>query len=145
MRGDISKQSRLMAGIVLVSVPTVMWGGMALLMLLTRGIPGYSDNPLRQNLFRAGHAHAGVFLILSLVMLRYVDEAMLSPRLKWIVRVSAPLAALFIPAAFFFSVLSPRSTHAGPLLSLIIPGLVLLATGVVALGIGLIRAARAEG
>jgi hypothetical protein len=27
----------------------------------------YMDNPLRQNFFRAGHAHAGVFAILSLV------------------------------------------------------------------------------
>jgi hypothetical protein len=29
-------------------------------------------------LWRAGHAHAGVYLVLSLVMLRYVDEAALS-------------------------------------------------------------------
>jgi drug/metabolite transporter superfamily protein YnfA len=32
-------------------------------------------NPLRQDLWRAGHAHAGVWLILALVALRYVDEA----------------------------------------------------------------------
>jgi hypothetical protein len=29
-------------------------------------------------LWRAGHAHAGVWLVLSLVTLRYVDEAALS-------------------------------------------------------------------
>jgi hypothetical protein len=29
--------------------------------------------PLRQDLWRAGHAHAGVLLILSLVALRYAD------------------------------------------------------------------------
>jgi hypothetical protein len=28
---------------------------------------GYMNNPLRQNFFRAGHAHAGVIVILSLV------------------------------------------------------------------------------
>jgi hypothetical protein len=33
------------------------------------------ENPLRQDLWRAGHAHAGVWLILALVGLRYVDEA----------------------------------------------------------------------
>jgi hypothetical protein len=30
--------------------------------LLSRNLPGYSDNPLRRDLWRAGHAHAGVYL-----------------------------------------------------------------------------------
>ena len=44
-------------------------------MMLTPNAPGYADNPLRHDMWRAGHAHAGVYLVLSLVMLRYVDEA----------------------------------------------------------------------
>jgi hypothetical protein len=36
----------------------------------------------RNRLWRAGHAHAGVHLVLSLVMLRYVGEAALSPSWK---------------------------------------------------------------
>jgi hypothetical protein len=59
---------------------------------------------------RAGHAHAGVWLILSLVALRYVDEANLSNALKWLVRGSIPIAAILVPAAFFLSVLSPDAT-----------------------------------
>ncbi len=43
-----------------------------------------TDNPLRQDLWRAGHAHAGVWLILALVVLRYVDEANLSDGMKWL-------------------------------------------------------------
>jgi hypothetical protein len=31
------------------------------------------DNPLRQNFFRAGHAHAGVIVILSLVCQMLAD------------------------------------------------------------------------
>jgi drug/metabolite transporter superfamily protein YnfA len=38
----------------------------------------------------AGHAHAGVYLVLSLIMLRYVDEAVLSPFWKWLARTGAP-------------------------------------------------------
>jgi formate hydrogenlyase transcriptional activator len=34
-------------------------------------LAGYADNSLRHDLWRAGHAHAGVYLVLSLVMLRY--------------------------------------------------------------------------
>lgn len=43
-------------------------------------VPAYIANPLRQDLWRAGHAHAGVLLVLSLVALRYVDEARLGER-----------------------------------------------------------------
>jgi len=34
----------MLAGIILVTVPTVMFGGLTLLHLLTRRIPGYLDN-----------------------------------------------------------------------------------------------------
>ncbi len=79
----MSRESRMLAGILLVVLPTVMFGGLSLLSLLTRTTAGYVDNPLRHDLFRAGHAHAGVYLVLSLVMLRYVDEAVLPPRFSY--------------------------------------------------------------
>jgi hypothetical protein len=41
--------------------------GVSLLGFISRRSPGYLDNPVRQNLFRAGHAHAGVLIILALV------------------------------------------------------------------------------
>jgi hypothetical protein len=74
----ISQESRRIAGILLVVFPTVLYGGYFLLTELISPGSGYMDNPLRQNLFRAGHAHAGVLLVLSLIALRYVDEAQLS-------------------------------------------------------------------
>jgi hypothetical protein len=69
--------SRLLAGILLIVLPTVMIGGVSILSLII-GDPTYTENPLRQDLWRAGHAHAGVWLILALVAFRYVDEANLS-------------------------------------------------------------------
>ena len=66
-----------------------MYGGVSLLVLLMQGVPGYADHPLRHDLWRAGHAHAGVYLVLSLVMLRYVDEARLSAVWKWLARTGA--------------------------------------------------------
>jgi hypothetical protein len=67
-------ESRFLAGILLIVLPPVMIGGVSILSLLI-GDPSYMENPLRQDLWRAGHAHAGVWLILALVALRYVDEA----------------------------------------------------------------------
>ena len=42
--------------------------------MLTPRTAGYLDNPLRQNMFRAGHAHAGVWLVFALVALLWVDQ-----------------------------------------------------------------------
>lgn len=132
--------SRTLAGVLLIVVPTVMVGGATLLEHLVRRAPGYADNPLRQDLWRAGHAHAGVYLVLSLVMLRYVDEARLSPGWRWVARLGAPIAALLLPAAFFLSVVSPEAREATPLVNLAYAGAASLAAGVLTLGIGLLRA-----
>jgi hypothetical protein len=138
----MSRESRMLAGILLAVLPTVMYGGLTLLGLVTRNLPGYSDNPLRHDLWRAGHAHAGVYLVLSLVMLRYVDEAVLSPFWKWIARTGAPIAAILIPAAFFLSVVSPAVTQPNGLINLAFIGALFLAAAVLTLGVGLIRAER---
>jgi hypothetical protein len=119
-----------------------MFGGMTLLSLLVGRAPGYVDNPLRQDMWRAGHAHAGVYLALSLIMLRYVDEATLSPLGKWVARLGAPVAAILVPAGFFLSTFAPTTTTAGPLVYLVYLGALCLAGSVVTLGVGLIRAER---
>jgi hypothetical protein len=138
----VSRESRMLAGILLVVIPSVMFGGLTLLSALTKNIPGYNDNPLRHDLWRAGHAHAGVYLVLSLVMLLYVDGAMLSPFWKWLARAGAPIAAILIPAAFFLSVVSPAATQPNGLINLAYVGALFLAGGVLSLGVGLIRAAQ---
>jgi hypothetical protein len=134
----MKRESERLAGIRLIVLPTVVYGGAALLTMLIRD-PQYAANPLRQDLWRAGHAHAGVLLILSLVALRYVDDASLGNGLKGIVRHSIPLAAILMPAGFFFSVASPAATEPSSLITLTYAGGVVLAIGVFTLGIGLVR------
>src|SRR4030095_2742267 len=119
-----------------------MIGGVSLLTLLV-GEPAYMRNPLRQDLWRAGHAHAGVLLVLSLVVLRYVKEALLPARLKTSVRMAAPSAAILMPLAFFLSVLEPDATEPNGLIGLAYVGAGVLAAGVVLLGLGLLRSFRA--
>jgi hypothetical protein len=74
----MSTQSRLVAGIVLIIVPTVEIGGASILSLLI-GDPQYGQRTTSgKTSGEQPHAHAGVWLVLSLVALRYVDEATLS-------------------------------------------------------------------
>ena len=134
----MSSQSRIVAGILLILVPTVEIGGASILSLLIAD-PSYSQNDLRQDLWRAGHAHAGVWLVLSLVALRYVDEATLSEGMKWLVRLAFPVAALLMPLAFFLSVLSPEATEPNAMIYLAYVAGVVLAVGLLVLGVGLIR------
>jgi hypothetical protein len=135
----MSRESRFIAGLLLVILPTVMLGGVSILTLLI-GTPEYMANKLRQDLWRAGHAHAGVFLILALIALRYVDEAALSDGAKRFVRSGIPSAAIILPVAFFFSVLTPDATKPNAMINLAYVGAVVLALAVLTLGIGLIRA-----
>lgn len=134
----MSPLSRRMAGVLLVVLPTVMIGGVSILRLLVWD-PSYAANPLRQDLWRAGHAHAGVLLVLSLVVLRYVDEARLGEGLKAFVRLAAPSAAILMPMAFFLSVLSPQATRPNGWIHLAWIGTAPLAAGMLTLGVGLLR------
>jgi hypothetical protein len=134
--------SRRLAGIILILVPAVAFGGASLLGMIVGEVPGYLDNPVRQDLWRAGHAHAGIMLIIALVLLRYVDETALEGAWLWIARHGAPIAAILMPAGFFLSVLTPESTEPNALIALVPIGGLFLAAGVLTTGIGLIRSPR---
>ena len=137
----MSPRSRLVAGILLLLLPAVELGGASILSLLISD-PGYAQNELRQDLWRAGHAHAGVLLVLSLVALRYVDEATLSEGMRWVVRLSLSAAAILMPSAFFLSMVSPKATQPSALIYLAYVGAVSLAVGLLTLGVGLVRVRR---
>lgn len=131
-------ESRRMAGILIIVLPAVVYGGVSILSLLIND-PTYIQNPLRQDLWRAGHAHAGVLLLLALISLRYVDDANLSKNLKRVVRESIPISAILLPVGFFLSVLEPTATEPNGLIYLAYIGAIILTIGLLILGIGLIK------
>lgn len=133
----MSHESRRLAGLLLVLLPTVIVGGASILAMIDD--PAYRANDLRQDLWRAGHAHAGVLLVLSLVTLRYADEAHLGPRARGFVRHSVPAAAILLPVAFFLSVTDADATEPNALIALAYVGAAVLSAGLVTLGVGLMR------
>lgn len=133
----MSPASLRSAGILLILLPTVVFGGVSILTLLNRD-PRYRQNPLRQQLWRAGHAHAGIMLIISLIALIYVDQTNLTEAWRNIVRMAIPAAAIFLPAAFFLSVLSPTATRPNVLINLAYVGAVSLTFRLIVLGVGLL-------
>ncbi len=136
----MTREARLLSGIILITVPMIQYGGYFLLTSLMNKGSRYMDNALRQNFFRAGHAHAGVIVILSLVCQTLADAAVLPSPLIWFVRIGVPLSAILISAGFFFSMLPPTATQPSRAVALIYLGAVILAASVLSLAIGLIRA-----
>jgi hypothetical protein len=135
----VTPEARTISGITLITVPSIQYGGYFLLRSLMERGSRYMDNPLRQNFFRAGHAHAGVFVLLSLVCQMLADAATLPSWLVWLARLGVPAAAIFVPLGFFLSVPSPDATVPNRAVSLIYLGAVLLAISVLTLGVGLLR------
>jgi hypothetical protein len=135
----MTREAKMMSGIILITVPPIQYGGYFLLTSLMNKSSGYVENPLRQNFFRAGHAHAGVIVILSLVCQMLADGAFLPSTLLWAVRIGVPLSAILISSGFFFSVLPPTATQPSAAVALIYVGALILALSVVTLGVGLLR------
>ena len=135
----MTREARTMTGIILITVPTIQYGGYFLLTSLMDRSSRYMDNPLRQNFFRAGHAHAGVIVILSLICQVLADAVTLPTPLLWLARIGVPAAAILIPLGFFLSMPSPSTTAPNRFVSFIYAGALLLAVSVVTLGIGLLR------
>lgn len=135
----MSSATRLMAGLIFITVPAIQYGGYFLLTSLIDKSSGYLENVLRQDFFRAGHAHAGVIVILSLLAQIFVDAAALPESIKWMIRIGVPASAILISAGFFFSMLSVTAQTPGRAVNLVYAGAVILAASVITLGIGLLR------
>ncbi|HKE73965.1 MAG TPA: hypothetical protein VKB57_10150 [Acidimicrobiales bacterium] len=134
---ELSDASRVLAGILCLSLVTVETGG-ALMFRIVQG--RQPATPIQQSFFRAGHAHAGVYLILGLVAQVLVDATTLTGPAEWVARTFVPIAALLLPGGFFLSVSRPGATEPNRLVALVPAGAVVLAIGLATLGIGLLAA-----
>ena len=123
-----------MAGLPGLNVPCGLSDGLPVGLQLIG--PQLSESAL----FRAGHAHAGVYLILALVAQVLVDATTLTGLAEWVARGFVPIAALLLPGGFFLSVARPGATEPNRLVALIPAGAVVLAVGLATLGVGLLVA-----
>jgi hypothetical protein len=133
----MSDMTRILAGILLLSLVTVESGGIYLVRLARGAAPATS---FQLSFARAGHAHAGVLLILSLTALLYADAVRLAEPWGWLSRVGVPAAALLMPAGFFFSSMGKGRATPNAFILLIYTGAIVLAAGLASLGIGLLAA-----
>ncbi len=135
----MSEESLRVAGVLLITVPAIGFGGARLLRAIYARESGYLDNPVRQNLWRAGHADAGVLVILALIAMLLMDQATsLSDTLRTVARYTIVAAPILMPLGFFLSTASPQTEKPNRLVFLVPVGGLLLAAGTLVLGIGLV-------
>lgn len=139
MNLTLSRHSRLVAGILLLALVTVETGGLYLVRLVGYGAEA---TEFQLSFARAGHAHAGVLLILSLVALLYADAARLSGVVGWLGRGLIPVAALLMSGGFFAASMGDGRTEPNGFIVLLYIGGATLAAGLIVLGVNLLRPVR---
>jgi hypothetical protein len=132
---ELTETTRVVAAILVFSLITVETGGLYLMRLVRGTAPA---TPFQLAFARAGHAHAGVLLILSLVGLLYADAVGATGAMGMVARSGIPVAALLMPAGFFFSSMGPERSAPNRAVALIHLGALSLAAGLTALGVALL-------
>jgi hypothetical protein len=133
----MSDESRILAGILFLSLVTVETGGLYLVKLWK---DAGGATTFQMGFARAGHAHAGVLLVLGLLCQLYVDEADLSGGFGWLARSGVPVAALLMPGGFFAASAGAGRTSPNRFIAMVYAGALLLAAGLTTLGVGLLVA-----
>ncbi|MEV4148330.1 hypothetical protein AB0J40_32035 [Amycolatopsis sp. NPDC049691] len=121
--------TQLFTVIALVSLPTVMYGGYALMGVMR-------DRKLTEHqraMFRAGHAHAGVLLVLALVVLQILSRTALSDTTLWVTCFLLLFGILAQSGGFFLHLLPNRGKLGGRVTGV---GAVLLAAAVLVTAYG---------
>lgn len=132
----LSSSTLVSSGVIVLVVLTIAYGGTFLVRVSTGGFPA---NDLQKNFFRAGHAHAGVLVMLGLV----VRLLLADPRVPDWSRTAGDFvlwAAILMSAGFFLSVTGRDPQKPNRLVVLLWLGVASLTVGLVGAGAGLIVA-----
>jgi drug/metabolite transporter superfamily protein YnfA len=133
----LSSDTRTTAGILLLTIVAVEYGGVTMLRIVRGRQPA---TEFQKSFARAGHAHAGVFVVFALVAQILADGADLDGAANAIARDGIWAAAILFPAGFFLSSAGRGATEPNRFIVLLYLGVAALTAGVLTLGIGLLSA-----
>lgn len=132
---EFSSAAQTMIGITLITIPTVEYGGYFLLSQLPKRDVIKSD--FQAAFFRAGHAHAGVLILLVLLAQIFIDALTWDDPILWALRIGFFVSPLLVSGGFFFSAMTDPE-RPNRLIVLIYIGAIVLSISLIALGLGLL-------
>jgi hypothetical protein len=125
----------LLPVISLLLLVSVEYGGWSLLGFLTgRGQLG----EFREQFFRAGHAHAGVLLVLSLVYFLYLDRTGYSTGVQWLAGLLLLVGIMAQSGGFFLHLGLGQKNRSSVGTVVTRSGALLLAAALIILAVGLL-------
>jgi hypothetical protein len=133
---SLSDATLVSTGVILLTVVFVAYGGTFLLRVVNGAVPA---NELQRAYFRAGHAHAGVLIVLGLVIRLWMHASGVP---GWSAQVADAVlyAAILMPAGFFLSVIGRDPQRPNRLAAFIWLGAASLSIGLIGAATGLIIA-----
>lgn len=134
----MSYETKLYCAIILFLIPTIEFGGHFLLQTKLGKHKDLDLTTFQKEMFRSGHAHAGVLSILALVAQILIDQVEANSY-TWILRVGFILSAVVMSAGFFLSALGQQRTSANYWIRLIYAAMLMLTTCLITLGILLLK------
>jgi hypothetical protein len=125
--------------IAVLSIIGVEFGGWALLTFIS--VKTDELDYFRQRFFRAGHAHAGVLLVLSLVYYLYLPRADYSNGVEWLAGAVLTVGVLMQSGGFFIHMGIGQEGQASIGTKLTRVGAIVIGVALIILAVGLIKAA----
>ncbi|GAA1872726.1 hypothetical protein [Myceligenerans crystallogenes] len=132
---ELSDGARITAAIVLLTLVGIESGGFFLLRIHAGKVPA---TDFQKAFYRAGHAHAGVLVILGLLCTLLAEATGLRGFWHWLAATGVLIAAILLPGGFFLSAMGEGRTTPNGLKVLFPAGAAFLGAGVVTLAIGLL-------
>ena len=134
----MSDETRVMVALAFISLPTIAFGGYFLLSILRRAPGTEGITSVQRDYFRAGHAHAGVLVLLAIVGQLVLDSSRFSESVVWALRVGLFVSPMLISAGFFGGAPRTAKGAASTLVKLIPAGAIVLSVSTIGVGVSLL-------
>ncbi|MEE6272681.1 hypothetical protein [Georgenia wangjunii] len=134
---ELSQAAQTTAGVAVLAAIAVTSGGYFLVRVVTGKV---GATAFQVSFYRAGHAHAGVLIILGLVCLLLSEATTLAGGWAWLARTGVLVAAILMPAGFFFSAMGAGRERPNRWVVLLALGAGFLVAGLATVGVGLLLA-----
>lgn len=134
----MSDASRWMIALSFISLPTIAFGGYFLLSILKKQKGTENISAIQRDYFKAGHAHAGVLVILCIIGQLVLDFSLFNETLTWAIRIGLFAAPLLISGGFFGGAPTRADVKHGSLIKLVPVGAIVLSLSTIAVGLSLL-------
>jgi ABC-type Fe3+ transport system permease subunit len=135
---EMSDAARWMIALAFISLPSIAFGGYFLLSILKRQVGTENFTSEQRDYFRAGHAHAGVLVLLAIIAQLILDSSRFNDSITWALRIGLFAAPLLISGGFFGGAPRKQGDKPGVLIKLIPIGAIVLAISTLGVGVSLL-------